>query len=39
MAIPVLRQQNDWACGVKKWPLLIADVQYCIYADIVGGWV
>ena len=38
MAIPVLRQQNDWVCGVKKWPLLIVDVQYCIMlTQWVGG--
>ena len=36
--IPILRQQKDWVGGVKKWPVFV-DIQYCVYADIVDGWV
>ena len=36
--IPILRQQKDWVGGVKKWPVFV-DILYCVYADIVDGWV
>ena len=36
VTIPILRQQKDWVGGVGKWPIF-ADVQYCTYADTVGG--
>ena len=36
--IPILRQEKDWVGGVKKWPFFV-DIQYCVYADIVDGWV
>ena len=36
--ILILRQQKNWVGGVGKIAIL-ADVWYCIYADIVSGWV
>ena len=45
--LPILRQQNDWAIGVGKWPFLLTfstDIvnHYIVIesiSDIVGGWV
>ena len=34
--IRILCQKNNWV-GLENGQF--ADVQYCIYADIVGGWV
>jgi hypothetical protein len=36
--IPILLQQKDLVDGVVKVPFLKI-VQYCIYANIVSGWV
>ena len=36
--IPILRQQKDWVGGLSK-VAIFADIQYCIYADLVCGWV
>ena len=36
--IPILRQQKDWVGGFLKM-VIFSDVQYCIYADVVDGWV
>ena len=36
--ILILRQQKDWVGGLKK-KAIFADVQYCFYPHIVGGWV
>ena len=36
--IPILLQQKDWVDGVGKVPFLKI-VHYCIYADILSGWV
>ena len=33
--LPILRQQNDWAIGVGKWPFLLTFSMY----RIVRGWV
>ena len=33
-----LRQQKDWVGGVRKIAIF-ANFGYCIYADIVSGWV
>ena len=35
--IHILRQQKDWAGGGVQKRAVFADVQYCIYANIVGG--
>ena len=35
---PYIMSAKDWVGRCKKKSSL-ADVQYCIYADIVGGWV
>ena len=32
----MLRQQKDWVGSEND---IFADIQYCIYADIVDGWV
>ena len=37
--IPILRQQKDWVGGCFQKKAFFAHVQYCIYADIVVGWV
>ena len=34
--IHFLRQQKDWV-GLDNIMASFADIQYCIYADIVGG--
>ena len=36
--IHILRQGKNWLGRSRKWPVF-ADVQYYIYADIVGLWV
>ena len=36
--IPILLQQKDLVDGVGKVPFLKI-IHYCIYADIVSGWV
>ena len=38
-AIPILRQQKDWVGEWVRKMAIFADLQYCIYANIVGGWV
>ena len=35
--ILILRQQKDWMGEWVRKMTIIADVQYCIYADVVGG--
>ena len=39
--IHILRQQKDWIGGFvgSKKESVFSDLQYQIYADIVGGWV
>ena len=36
--IPILRQQKDWV-GEGKKMTVFADIQYCVYADIVDALV
>ena len=37
--IPILRQQNGWVGGSRKWPVLLTLSTVCIYADKVDFWV